>query len=174
MLALFGRMDAVLVQHDFNTTANYLEMSANQVVDLWIERVGASIPSHTPRLPESRDWGNRNTGLLVRLLRASAAPGRERVSASLLTAGCELASQHIQKGIPLHVLLKAQSLYRLSVLNTVERMLRSRLWIAFPQDIPRAEEVANEALDQRAALGHQRPQRGPGDAQGGGAGQGGS
>jgi hypothetical protein len=35
------------------------------------------------------------------------------------------------------------------VLNAVERMLRSRVWIAFPQDILKAEDIINVALDNQ-------------------------
>jgi two-component sensor histidine kinase len=144
-----GRVGAVLVRHALTSTASYLEGSAPQVVDAWIERLRDSMPSYTPLLREMHEWGARNLSLLVPLLRAGNAADREKIVTALLLAGREMASIHLERGIPLHEILRAASLFRLSVLSAVERMLRSRLWVAFPQDILKAEAIINEALDHQ-------------------------
>ncbi len=144
-----GRVGAVLVRHALVTTAGYLERSALQVVDGWIECLRSSIPSYVPLLQEMREWGARNLSLLVPLLRAQENTERDKIVAELLRTGREMAAVHLERGIPLHEILRASSLFRLSVLSAVERMLRSRLWVAFPQDILKAEAVINEALDHQ-------------------------
>lgn len=152
---LRGAIDGIgefLVRHALNTTANYLESNALHVVDSWIERLGRSMPGYTPMIREMRDWGTRNLTLMVELLRVQRPECREEITSKLLRAGREMASLHLERGIPLYEILRAASLFRLSVLNAVERMLRSRLWVAFPQDILKAEDLINEALDHQMLI----------------------
>ena len=139
----------LLVRHALTTTANYLEASALQVIDTWIERLQSTMPSYAPLIREMREWGTSNLRLLVQLLRTREPREREKAMASLLSTGREMAALHLERGIPLYEILRASSLFRLAALNSVERMLRRRLWIAFPQDILKAEDVINEALDHQ-------------------------
>lgn len=148
----FGRIGAALVRHALTTTANYLEESTPQVIDRWVERLQTTMPGYTPLIREMREWGASNLGLLISLLRAASPDDQEKARAALHRAGREMASIHLERGIPLYEILRAASLFRLSVLNGVERMLRSRLWIAFPQDILRAEDLINETLDHQMLL----------------------
>jgi two-component sensor histidine kinase len=147
-----GWIGATLIRHALSTTANYLEESAPQVIDGWIERLQGAMPSYAPVIGEMRIWGTSNLGLLVALLRAKRPEDEEIARAALHLAGREMASIHLERGIPLYEILRAASLFRLSVLNGVERMLRSRLWIAFPQDILKAEDLINETLDHQMLL----------------------
>lgn len=147
-----GWIGATLVRHALTTTANYLEESTPQVIDRWVERLQVTMPGYAPLIREMRDWGTSNLGLLISLLRAARPEDREKARAELHLAGREMASIHQERGIPLHEILRAASLFRLSVLNGVERMLRSRLWIAFPQDILKAEDLINETLDHQMLL----------------------
>jgi two-component sensor histidine kinase len=147
-----GRVGAALVRHALVTTANYLEETSPRVIDQWIGRLQATMPSYAPLVREMRAWGTSNLALLVSLLRADRPADREKIQAQFLGAGREMASIHLERGIPLYEILRAASLFRLSVLNGVERMLRSRLWIAFPQDILRAEDIINETLDHQMLL----------------------
>jgi len=149
---LGGLLDHVgdrLARHALNTTANYLEASAPQVVDVWIDRLKTAMPSYVPLLSEMRRWGTGNLQHLVGLLRDDDPEERQKITAELLSTGREMAAIHLARGIPLYEILRASSLFRLSALNGVERMLRRRLWLAFPQDILKAEDVINEALDQQ-------------------------
>lgn len=146
------RIGAVLVRHALETTANYLEESSLQVIDCWIERLRLSVPSYQSLIPLVREWGNSNLGLLVALLRTGENDRREKIKLELDRLGTEMASSHLEKGIPLYEILRAASLFRLSVLSAIERMLRGRLWLAFPQDILRAEELINETLDHQMLL----------------------
>lgn len=144
-----GRIGEILVRHALATTANWLEDRSLQVVDTWIDHLCGSMPSYVPLTREMQEWGARNLSLLVQLMRSQQAEEREKLMAELLHAGRVMASLHLERGIPLYETLRAASLFRLSVLNAVERMLRSRLWIAFPQDILKAEDVINVALDNQ-------------------------
>ena len=148
----FGRIGAALIRHALTTTANYLEESTPQVIDRWIDQLQRTMPGYLPLIREMREWGVSNLGLLICLLRASSPEEQEKARADLHSAGREMASIHLERGIPLYEILRAASLFRLSVLNGVERMLRSRLWIAFPQDILRAEDLINETLDHQMLL----------------------
>lgn len=139
----------ILVRHALRTTANYLEASALQVIDTWIERLQATMPSYVPLLREMREWGTSNLRFMVQLLRTREAEERDKIISELLRTGREMAALHLERGIPLYEVLRAFSLFRLAALNGVERMLRRRLWIAFPQDILKAEDVINEALDHQ-------------------------
>lgn len=143
------RIGELLVRHALATTANYLEDNSLQVVNIWIERLRGSMPSYSPLIPEMRQWGESNLSLLVQLLRLQEESDRECAMSELLRGGREMASLHLARGIPLYEIVRAASLFRLSVLNAVERMLRSRLWIAFPQDILKAEDIINVALDNQ-------------------------
>ena len=145
----FGRIGAALVRHALSTTANYLEESTPQVIDRWVDRLQATMPGYAPLIRDMREWGASNLGLLIALLRAVQPEDQEKARVALHLAGREMASVHLERGIPLYEILRAASLFRLSVLNGVERMLRSRLWIAFPQDILRAEDLINETLDHQ-------------------------
>ncbi len=147
-----GQIGAALVRHALATTANYLEENSSRIIDTWIERLQGAIPGYAPLVPVMREWGVSSLGLLVALLRADEPDRREGIKEDLYRLGREMASTHLERGIPLYEILRAASLFRLSVLNGVEMMLRSRLWIAFPQDILRAEELINEALDHQMLL----------------------
>ncbi len=146
------RIGAVLVRHALTTTANYLEESTPQVIDRWVERLQTTMPGYSPLIREMREWGASNLGLLISLLRAASPEDQEKARGDLHNAGREMASIHLERGIPLYEILRAASLFRLSVLNAVEWMLRSRLWIAFPPDILRAEDLINETLDHQMLL----------------------
>jgi len=152
MPGVISRVGEALVTHALATTAGYLENNASRIVDSWVERLRECIPSYSPLIAQMREWGARNLSLLVLLLRTREADKRDKITSELLLAGREMASVHLERGIPLHEILRAASLFRLSVLNAIERMLRSRLWVAFPQDILKAEDVINEALDQQALV----------------------
>ena len=147
-----SQFGAILVRHALSTTANYLEEYSPQVIDSWVERLQALVPSYVSMIPVVREWGSTNLVLLVALLRARRPEGRARIEADLDRLGREMASSHLEMGIPLYAILRSASLFRLAVLNGVERMLRSRLWIAFPQDILKAEELINETLDHQMLL----------------------
>ncbi|HEX2987973.1 MAG TPA: sensor histidine kinase [Chloroflexota bacterium] len=144
-----GRIGGLLVRHALATTANYLEDNSLQVVDTWIERLRGSMPSYAPLIPEMRQRGESNLNLLVQLLRLEEQTERDATMSELLRIGREMASLHLARGIPLYEIVRATSLFRLSVLNAVERMLRSRVWIAFPHDILKAEDIINVALDNQ-------------------------
>ncbi|MGI5835284.1 MAG: sensor histidine kinase [Chloroflexota bacterium] len=146
---LFRRLGESLVRHALNTTADYLEASALQIIDTWTSRLQATMPSYLPLLREMRAWGTNNLKYMVRLLRARTQEERDKVMAELLGTGREMAALHLERGIPLYEILRAASLFRLATLNGVERMLRRRMWIAFPQDILKAEDIINEALDHQ-------------------------
>ncbi|MHB8992516.1 MAG: sensor histidine kinase [Chloroflexota bacterium] len=118
----------------------------------WTERLRGSMPSYAPLIPEMQDWSGRTLGLLVQMLRAREDEERDKITSQMERAGREMASLHLQRGIPLYEILRAASLFRLSVLNAVEKMLRSRLWIAFPQDILKAEDIINVALDNQMLI----------------------
>ncbi len=139
----------ILVRHALTTTANWLEENSTHVVETWIGRIREAMPSYAPLMREMQEWGGRSLRLLVQLLRAREPDERDKVTSELLREGRQMASLHLERGIPLYEILRAASLFRLSVLNAVERMLRSRLWIAFPQDILKAEDIINVALDNQ-------------------------
>ncbi len=143
------RIGEILVRHALATTANWLEDKTEQVVGTWIGRIRESMPSYAPLMREMQEWGVRSLGLLVQLLRTRQPDDREKITSELLREGRQIASLHLERGIPLYEILRSASLFRLSVLNAVERMLRSRLWIAFPQDILKAEDLINVALDNQ-------------------------
>ncbi len=147
-----GQLGAALVRHALATTASYLEENSLQVIDSWIERLQAAIPSYSPLIPFMREWGTANLGLLLALLRAHEAKDKDSIRSDLDRLGREMASTHLERGIPLYEILRAASLFRLSVLSGVEHMLRSRLWLAFPHDILKAEEMINETLDHQMLL----------------------
>jgi two-component sensor histidine kinase len=144
-----GRIGAVLARHALMRTATYLEDNSYQVVDSWIERLRDSVPGYTPMLTQMRAWGRRNLTLLEQLLLSEQLAEDDDVVQKLRAEGRELASLHLDRGVPLHEILRAISLFRLSVLNAVERMLRSRVWTAFPSDLLKAGDAINEAVDQQ-------------------------
>lgn len=144
-----GRIAAVLARHALMRTANYLEDNSFQVVDSWIDRLHGSLPGYGPMLQQMRDWGGRNLSLLVQLLLAEQPEDRQKAIIQLQSAGRELASLHLDRGVPLHEILRAISLFRISLLGAMERMLGTRVWTAFPRDLLKAEDAINEAMDQQ-------------------------
>jgi two-component sensor histidine kinase len=144
-----GRIGAVLARHALTRTANYLEDNSYQVIDGWIGRLRDSVPGYAPMMSQMRDWGRRNLTLLEQLLLSEQLADDQKILCQLQAEGRELASLHLDRGIPLHEILRAISLFRISVLNAVERMLRSRVWTAFPSDLLKAEDAINEAIDQQ-------------------------
>ncbi len=142
----------ILVRHALTTTANWLEENSARVVETWIGRIRESMPSYAPLMREMQEWGTRSLNLLVQLLRARQPEERGKITSELLREGRQMASLHLERGIPLYEILRSASLFRLSVLNAVEKMLRSRLWIAFPQDILKAEDIINVALDNQMLI----------------------
>lgn len=144
-----GRIGAVLARHALTRTANYLEDNSYQVIDSWVGRLRDSVPGYSPMLTQMRAWGGRNLILLEELLKAEQLANDHEVVRRIKVEGRELASLHLERGIPLHEILRAISLFRISVLNTVEGMLRSRIWTAFPSDLLRVGDSINEAIDQQ-------------------------
>ncbi len=147
-----GRIGDILVRHALTTTADWLEEHSGLVVATWTERLCGSMPSYAPLIPEMQEWSGRTLGLLVQMLRAREDEERDKITSQLERAGREMASLHLLRGIPLYEILRAASLFRLSVLNAVEKMLRNRLWIVFPQDILKAEDIINVALDNQMLI----------------------
>lgn len=147
-----GHIGSTLAHHTLATTASYLKGSAPQVIDRWAERLQGAIPGYAPLIPWMRRWGASNLEQFVILLQARDPRIQTGIRLELDRLGRELATTHLERGIPLYEILRAASLFRLSVLDGVQRMLRSRLWLAFPRDVLGAEQLINEALDHQMLL----------------------
>lgn len=146
-VAVFKRLGEILLNQALRTTAAYLRGAEEVVIRRWLAALVAAAPAYGEAQEFAERWGRENYSLLLASL-AQRKPGKhEALRHEVLAMGDRVAEWHLERRFELADILRAYSLFRLAILNEVERMLRRRLWLAFPPDILRAEDRINESLD---------------------------
>ena len=144
---MFKRLSQILFNQALRTVSRRLSSQADSVIRRWLDRLVEVVPSYRAVLPDTEQWGRGDLALLLAALSTDSSVDRTAQRQESLAMGARVAVHHLERGFALEDILRAYALFRLAVLNEVERMLRSRLWLAFPPDILKAEDRINEALD---------------------------
>ena len=144
---MLKRLSEILLNQALRTTASYLRESEGRIMAHWLGRLAEDAPSYRYALDDAEHWGRENFSLFLIALGTRTDAEREVLRARVLEMASRVAKSHLERRFALDDILRAYALLRVTVLNEVERMLRRRLWLAFPQDILRAEDRINEALD---------------------------
>ncbi len=146
-LAVFKRLSQILLNQALRTTAAYLRGEEDAIIKRWLDSLVGAIPSYRRTIEDAERWGRGDFSLLLAALAAKTPAEHEALRAEVLEMGRKVAVYHLERNFALEDILRAYGFFRLAVLNEVERMLRRRLWLAFPPDILKAEDRINEALD---------------------------
>ncbi len=146
-LAVFKRLSQILLNQALRTTAAYLRGEEDAIIRRWLDSLVAAVPSYRRTIEDTERWGRGDFSLLLAALAAKTLEEHEALRAEVLEMGRKVAMYHLERSFALEDILRAYGFFRLAVLNEVERMLRRRLWLAFPPDILKAEDRINEALD---------------------------
>jgi two-component sensor histidine kinase len=144
---MFNRLGEVLLNQALRTTAAYLRGEEERVIQRWLSALVEAAPAYGSALEYAGRWGRDNYSLLLTSLGKLTDEERDSLRGEVLDMGRQVADWHLERRFALEDILRAYSLFRLAILNEVERMLRRRLWLAFPPDILRSEDRINESLD---------------------------
>jgi len=135
------------------TTSAHLSRAAPQIVQTWL----GTLLRRVPRYAEGGDlvaWGEDGLRALLAVARAWTPEERAAARDDVFQAAHAAAGDQLRRGFSLEEILQALALFRLTVLGEIQRMLRRRLWLAFPWDVMHAADRINEAIDlQMLAIG---------------------
>lgn len=149
---LWKRVNYYLFRRAARVTAGYLETRTNVIVQRWLDSLSAEVPRYREAITDAEERGCLYVGFIAGEMRADTDAKRAELMSQLSDYGKQAAQNYLEKGLELHEILRASSLFRSAVLTDVELMLRKRLWLALPQDVLKAEEYINQALDSQMLL----------------------
>ncbi|MHB1007363.1 MAG: sensor histidine kinase [Chloroflexota bacterium] len=144
---MLKRLSEILLNQALRTTASWLRGAEDRIIARWLASLVDAAPGYRVALDYAERWGRENFSLFLVALDTRTPEESEVLRARVLEMAGRVAKSHLERRFALDDILRAYALLRETVLNEVERMLRRRLWLAFPQDILRAEDRINEALD---------------------------
>ncbi len=154
------------------TTSTHLSRAAPRIVEAWRTELRRRVPRYAGVLSPSDGlpsptrgdrssgedhvaaWGAHGMRALLAVARAWTPDARAVARESVFQAAHAAAGAQLRRGFTLEEILQALALFRLAVLGEIQRMLRRRLWLAFPWDVMHAADRINEAIDlQMLAIG---------------------
>lgn len=134
----------------FRKTADYLEANCEDIAYRWMGLVESAAGEYLQPIRQVvEERAQANVLLLVEALRAWKAADRQRLHEQIYEVGREVAKQGLEGGVPLAEILRAWSVFRLAVLDGVQRMLLHRLWLVFPPHVLKVEDQINLAIDRQ-------------------------
>ena len=152
---MFKRLSDLLFNQALRTTSAHLSGERDRILEHWLAALVEAVPSYRAAKEDTERWGRGDFSLLLRSLAVRSAEEREELHKEVVEMGRRVAKYHLDRQFALEDILRAYGLLRLAVLNEVERMLRRRLWLAFPPDILKAEDRINEAIDMQMLVSAQ-------------------
>lgn len=149
---LWKRVNYYLFRRAARVTAGYLEKRTSVIVRRWLDSLSAEVPRYVDVITDATERGRLYVAFISGEMQADTEEKRGELMRQLADYGKRAAQTYLEKGLELQEILRASSLFRSAVLTEVELMLRKRLWLAMPQDVLKAEEYINQAVDSQIML----------------------
>lgn len=143
---MWQRPREALLRLAVRTTSAHLSGASARIVEQWRTALIAQIPRYR-ELDGVSAWGLEGLRGLVAVARAWTPAARAAARDAVMRAAHEVAREQLRQGFSLEDILQALALFRGVVLGEIQRMLRRRLWLAFPWDVMHAADRINEAID---------------------------
>ncbi len=136
-----------------HTTSAHLVRAAPRIIETWHRELLRRVPRYAQGYQVTA-WGKHGLRALFNVARAWTPDARAAARDAVFHVAHAAAVDQLRRGFSLEEILQALALFRLAVLGEIQRMLRRRLWLAFPWDVMRAADRINEAIDlQMLAIG---------------------
>jgi two-component sensor histidine kinase len=129
-----------------HTTTAHLVRTAPRIVEAWRARLLRQVPRYA-RGSDVTAWGEQGLEALLAVARAWTPDERGAARTAVFQVAHAAAVDQLRRGFSLEEILQGLALFRLAVLGEIQRMLRHRLWLAFPWDVMHAADRINEAID---------------------------
>jgi two-component sensor histidine kinase len=143
---MWQRLGDALLHLAVRATSAHLSRASTRIVERWRTALQAQVPRYG-RVADLSAWGTQGLDGLVAVARAWSPAERTAARAAVVQAAHAVAGEQLQQGFSLAEILQALALFRLVVLGEIQRLLRRRLWLAFPWDVMHAADRINEAID---------------------------
>ncbi|HLJ62339.1 MAG TPA: sensor histidine kinase [bacterium] len=163
------RLRDVLFRVAVQTTSAHLARARDTIVTAWQASLRRRVPRYHD-VVETAAWGADGLRVVLEVARAWTAEEKALARDAVFRTARAVAGEQLRRGFSLEEIQQALALFRLAVLAEIQRMLRRRLWLAFPWDVMRVADRINEAidlemlaigqayLDERAGVIHRREQ----------------
>jgi two-component sensor histidine kinase len=145
-VGLWRRLRDGLFRVAVQTTSAHLARTADGIIARWRASLEAAVPRYRGAA-ETAAWGAEELRVLLRVARAWTPAERADAREAVFRTARAVAGEQLRSGFSLAEIQQALALFRLAVLREIQRMLRLRLWLAFPWDVMRVADRLNEAID---------------------------
>ncbi|HLN12528.1 MAG TPA: sensor histidine kinase [bacterium] len=129
-----------------HTTSAHLARHAGAIVARWRASLRDAVPRYRDAA-ETSAWGVEELRVLLAVARAWTTEEQAEAREAVFRTARAVASEQLRGEFSLGEIQQALALFRLAVLGEIQRMLRRRLWLAFPWDVMRVADRLNEAID---------------------------
>jgi two-component sensor histidine kinase len=143
---VWQRLGDALFHLAVRATSAHLSRASSRIVEGWKTGLLRQIPRYS-QLSGLSSWGTQGLDGLLAVARAWTPEERAGARDAVRGAAHAAAAEQLRRGFSLEEILQALALFRLVVLGEIQRMLRRRLWLAFPWDVMRAADRITEAID---------------------------
>ncbi len=143
---MWQRPGEALLRLAVRATSAHLSTASARIVEQWRTALIAQIPRYR-ELGGVSAWGLQGLQGLLAVARAWTPAARAAARDVVMRAAHKVAGEQLRQGFSLEEILQALALFRGVVLGEIQRMLRRRLWLAFPWDVMHAADRINEAID---------------------------
>jgi signal transduction histidine kinase len=137
----------------FHSVARFLKKDAERVLAEWWDTIKQESPSFA-ELEKLRNpvlYHEQSLELIIKALQATTRPEQAILLDQVTRMAREMAGERLRQGFLLKDILLSLAVFRTAVLNSLQRMLSHRLWVAFPANVMQMEKRINEAIDIQVA-----------------------
>lgn len=139
--------------NSFQSVARFLKKDSQHILTDWWEAIKRESPSFAEleKLRNPELYHEQSLELIVKALMANTRHEQDMLLEQVTRMAREMASERLRQGFLMKDLLLSLAVFRGAVLDSVQRMLQSRLWVAFPANVMQMEKRINEAMDIQVA-----------------------
>jgi signal transduction histidine kinase len=137
----------------FHSVARFLKKDSEQVLAEWWDTIKQESPSFA-ELEKLRNpvlYHEQSLELIIKALQATTRQEQATLLDQVTRMAREMAGERLRQGFLLKDILLSLAVFRTAVLNSLQRMLSHRLWVAFPANVMQMEKRINEAIDIQVA-----------------------
>jgi signal transduction histidine kinase len=137
----------------FHSVARFLKKDAERVLAEWWDTIKQESPSFA-ELEKLRNpvlYHEQSLELIIKALQATTRQEQATLLDQVTRMAREMAGERLRQGFLLKDILLSLAVFRTAVLNSLQRMLSHRLWVAFPANVMQMEKRINEAIDIQVA-----------------------
>ncbi len=137
----------------FQSVARFLKRDSQRILNEWWEAIKRESPSFAEleKLRNPELYHEQSLELIIRALMANTRSEQDILLDQVTRMARDMASERLRQGFLMKDLLLSLAVFRSAVLDSVQRMLQSRLWVAFPANVMQMEKRINEAMDFQVA-----------------------